>query len=173
MNSLKISQVAQQTGLSPTTLRYYDELGLVRASARSDSGYRLYSDDDLARLRFVLGAKRFGLSLEEIGELVELRDTARCEPVQRRMRELVHDRLKQTKDDLRELIGFSAELQHLATQLDGPPSAGPCDDTCLCSREPGGSTSGAPIELVQTPTVGGSDPTDSLHAVGRWRRRTC
>jgi MerR family copper efflux transcriptional regulator len=69
---LQIGEVAEQIGLSLRTVRYYEEVGLVSPSARSEGGFRLYSDEDVSRLALVKRMKPLGLTLEEMGELVTL-----------------------------------------------------------------------------------------------------
>ncbi len=64
---LKVGQLAQRTGLTVRTLHHYDSIGLLRPSARSDSGYRLYQRDDIARLHQIQALRRFGMSLAAIG----------------------------------------------------------------------------------------------------------
>lgn len=71
---LQIGEVAEQVGLSLRTVRYYEEVGLVTPSARSEGGFRLYSDEDVSRLALVKRMKPLGLTLEEMGELVALID---------------------------------------------------------------------------------------------------
>ena len=64
---LKVGQLAQRTGLTVRTLHHYDSIGLLKPSARSDSGYRLYQRDDIARLHQIQALRRFGMSLAAIG----------------------------------------------------------------------------------------------------------
>jgi DNA-binding transcriptional MerR regulator len=73
-----ISVLAESFGLGPDTLRYYDRLGLLRRSRRTESGYRLYDGEAVERLRFIRGAQRMGLRLSHIRELLEVRDRAQC-----------------------------------------------------------------------------------------------
>jgi DNA-binding transcriptional MerR regulator len=69
---LRIQQVAAEVGLTTRTIRYYEELGLLKPAARSEGSYRLYDDDDLERLRFIKGLRDdAGFSLAEIGQLLE------------------------------------------------------------------------------------------------------
>ena len=69
---LRIQEVAADTGLTPRTIRYYEELGLLAPAARSEGAYRLYDADDLERLRFIRGLRDdAGFSLAEIGQLLE------------------------------------------------------------------------------------------------------
>ena len=69
---LRIQAVADEVGLTPRSIRYYEEIGLVKPAGRSDGAYRLYDADDVARLRFVKALRdETGFSLAEIGQLLE------------------------------------------------------------------------------------------------------
>jgi len=69
---LRIQEVAGETGLTPRTIRYYEEMGLLAPAARSGGAYRLYDADDLDRLRFIRGLRDdAGFSLAEIRQLLE------------------------------------------------------------------------------------------------------
>jgi DNA-binding transcriptional MerR regulator len=69
---LRIQEVAAETGLTPRSIRYYEEMGLLAPAARSEGAYRLYDTDDLERLRFIAGLRNdAGFSLAEIGQLLE------------------------------------------------------------------------------------------------------
>lgn len=69
---LQIGEVAERVGLSLRTVRYYGEVGLVTPSARSEGGFRLYSEEDIERLAVVKRMRPLGLTLNEIGELLGL-----------------------------------------------------------------------------------------------------
>src|SRR5512135_71143 len=69
---LRIQEVAAETGLTPRSIRYYEDLGLLAPAARSEGAYRLYDADDRERLRFIAGLRNdAGFSLAEIGQLLE------------------------------------------------------------------------------------------------------
>lgn len=69
---LRIQEVAAETGLTPRSIRYYEELGLLAPAARSEGAYRLYDGEDLERLRFIRGLRDdAGFSLAEIRQLLE------------------------------------------------------------------------------------------------------
>ena len=75
---LRIQEVADLVGLTPRSIRYYEEIGLLEPAARSEGAYRLYDADDVARLRFIKGLRDdAGFSLAEIGQLLE-DETARA-----------------------------------------------------------------------------------------------
>jgi MerR family transcriptional regulator, repressor of the yfmOP operon len=68
----RIQEVAAETGLTPRSIRYYEELGLLAPAARSEGAYRLYDAEDLDRLRFIRGLRDdAGFSLAEIRQLLE------------------------------------------------------------------------------------------------------
>ena len=72
---LQIGEAAERVGLSLRTVRYWEEMGLVVPTARSNGGFRLYSEDDLQRLLVVKRMKPLELTLEEMRELLELLET--------------------------------------------------------------------------------------------------
>ncbi len=69
-----ISQVAKLTGISARTLQYYDEIGLLKPSSLTSSGYRLYDDEALQKLQQILFFKELGFKLKEIKEILEKPD---------------------------------------------------------------------------------------------------
>ncbi len=66
-----IKQAAELVGVTPVTLRYYDREGLLPFMQRSDSGYRLFSDDDLAMLRVIECLKKTGMPIKDIRQFCE------------------------------------------------------------------------------------------------------
>ncbi|HET9641939.1 MAG TPA: MerR family transcriptional regulator [Burkholderiaceae bacterium] len=68
---LKVGELARRTGLTVRALHHYDSIGLLRPSGRSDSGYRLYNRDDVARLHGIQTLRRMGLSLADVAQLLE------------------------------------------------------------------------------------------------------
>jgi len=74
----RIGEVAEQTGFPPSTLRYYEDEGLLPAPDRTAAGHRVYGERHLRRLQFMARAKRLGLTLEEIADLADAWDTREC-----------------------------------------------------------------------------------------------
>jgi DNA-binding transcriptional MerR regulator len=69
---MRIQEAAAEAGLTPRSVRYYEEMGLLRPAARSEGDYRLYDETDLERLRFIKGLRDdAGFSLAEIHQLLE------------------------------------------------------------------------------------------------------
>jgi DNA-binding transcriptional MerR regulator len=74
LQHMQIGEVAERTGLSLRTIRYYEEVGLVRPSSRTQGGFRLYTEPDVARLNLVKRMKPLGFSLEEMRDLLSALD---------------------------------------------------------------------------------------------------
>ena len=93
MDVMTIGQLAKQARVNRETVRYYERRRLLQRPSRSVTGYRVFSDDALRRLRFIRHAKMLGFSLEEIRELLALRinsiDT--CERVRQRTQAKIAD----------------------------------------------------------------------------------
>lgn len=108
---LHIGEVAARVGVTAKTIRYYEEVGLVPPPGRSDAGYRLYSDDDERRLRFIAAARRVGFALGEIKEMLALRERGRppCEYVA----DAIERRIREIEQQQAQLRVFKAELTQL------------------------------------------------------------
>jgi DNA-binding transcriptional MerR regulator len=106
--TLTVSKLADQVGLTADTIRYYERAGLLPPPDRTASGYRAFDDDAVERLRFIKGAQRIGLRLQEIKELLDIRDRGLCpcghteDLLSRRVSEIDAEiaGLKETKADL-------------------------------------------------------------------------
>ena len=70
---MKIGELAKLSGLSAHTLRFYEKQGLIQASARSESNYRVYSQGDLATAKFIKRSREMGFSLEEVEVFLSIR----------------------------------------------------------------------------------------------------
>jgi DNA-binding transcriptional MerR regulator len=66
---IRVGELARRAGLTVRALHHYDSLGLLKPSARADSGYRLYSAADVARLHQIQALRRFGMPLADIATL--------------------------------------------------------------------------------------------------------
>src|SRR6266702_444152 len=114
----RIAEVARRSGFTTATLRYYEEAGLMPPAKRAPSGYRVYDDRAIDRLRFIARAKQLGCSLDEITDLVEAWDTYRCGPVKHRLRTLVAAKsggaFARIADGVRVEFGSDAPLAELA-----------------------------------------------------------
>jgi MerR family Zn(II)-responsive transcriptional regulator of zntA len=70
---MKIGELANQSGLSAHTLRYYEKSGLLKASGRSESNYRIYTANDLETARFIKRARNIGFSMDEVSTFLSIR----------------------------------------------------------------------------------------------------
>ena len=71
---LFIGSVARELGLNPKTIRYYEDIGLLPEADRTNSGYRVYSPEIVNRLKFVKQAQRLGFRLDEIKDILSLKE---------------------------------------------------------------------------------------------------
>ena len=149
-----ISDVARRSGFSPATLRYYEDLGLLRPPDRTPGGYRLYDDHALDRLAFIARAKQLGCSLDEITDLSVAWEGGECGPVQERLQSLVATKLHDTAQRITELTAFSTQLTQAARVLGSHRPDGPCDERCGCVGEPvdmAARVDSAPVRLTSKP----------------------
>jgi DNA-binding transcriptional MerR regulator len=77
----RISELAERTGFPASTLRYYEQQGLLPAVARTSGGYRSYDERTVERLSFIARAKQLDLPLDEIRDLAAVWDDGACAPV--------------------------------------------------------------------------------------------
>lgn len=90
---MQIGEVAERTSLSLRTIRYYEEVGLAPPSARSQGGFRLYTERDVDRLLLIKRMKPLDFSLEEMRDLLGVLDQLRTAPVDAPTRQELVDRL--------------------------------------------------------------------------------
>ncbi|MDH5178663.1 MAG: heavy metal-responsive transcriptional regulator [Gammaproteobacteria bacterium] len=104
----KIGDIAELTGVSTDTLRYYEKIGLLSNIKRTDSGLRLYSDRDVSRLKFIKRAQRMNFSLDEIRDLLAMREDPQqaCTEV----RQITSSKLQDIEAHLEELTRLRNEL---------------------------------------------------------------
>ncbi|MFV5994371.1 heavy metal-responsive transcriptional regulator [Streptomyces sp. NPDC056231] len=150
MTIYRISQLAERSGVPATTLRFYEDAGLLPAD-RTLSGYRVYGEDAVERLAFISSAKLLGLALEEIRELLDVREEGVCASVRARMLPLVAGRIAETYGRIAELRAFSAHLTGVHTELAGPAPAGACGPDCGCTTT-GPAPAAGPMPIALSPT---------------------
>lgn len=122
---LTIGKLATAGEISPDALRYYESEGLLAPAARSASGYRLYGEEALRRVRFIQHAQACGFTLAEIRELLQLRqtDSACCNNVRQRA---IEKRL-QLAAKIRSMQSMSAALDRLIAECaDGSQPVDDC-----------------------------------------------
>jgi len=109
--------LARQGGVNIETVRYYERRGLLPEPPRSQSGYRLFSKDDVRRVRFIKRAQELGFSLKEIQELLALR----VEPQSTRagVRQRAEVKIADIDEKIRQLRAMKKSLQRLTASCSG------------------------------------------------------
>lgn len=127
---MKIQELAKTTSVSAKTIRYYEEIGLLPNPARGENNYRQYDERDVERLRLVAGARRLDLSLEEIREILALRERreAPCR--------ILLERLEHKADNIAERVRELQQLERDLRELHALGLTFPTDDVdgknCVC-----------------------------------------
>ncbi len=119
-----IGEISEKTGLSPRTVRYWEELGLLPGVRRRAGGRRVYGRDELERLRFILRLKNMGLSLDEIRDLNAVHGIeGSTRAMLRRLDELLERHLDDVDARLGELMSLRDDIQkyrdHVKARVDG------------------------------------------------------
>lgn len=107
----QIGELSEKAEVTTQTIRYYERAGVLPEPQRARNGYRIYDEDDVERLRFVRSARALDFSLDDIQEILELRDqgTAPCTYVMG----LMNGQISAIDDRIRELERLRAELKRL------------------------------------------------------------
>lgn len=121
---MQIGEVAERTGLSHRTIRYYGEVGLVVPSSRTEGGFRLYTDQDVDKLELIKKMKPLDYSLEEMREVLDLIAALDDGPAPAQRRKL-SEKLSSIRD------AAKARRDKLAAELDAAESfIGQLDQRC-------------------------------------------
>lgn len=114
---LTIGRLARASGLSLTTIRYYQRRGLLRLPERSPAGsFRIYTAEDLERLRLIRKAQKLGFTLSEIALLIRFTEQHDCQA----LKLLLESKLEAVGNEIKLLIGIRSTLERLAENF--PPS---------------------------------------------------
>jgi len=127
---MRIQELADRTGVSAKAIRYYESIGVLPDPPRRSNSYRDYSEADLDRVRLVAGARHLDFSLDDIKEILALRDRreAPCR--------VVLDLLEDKAAEIRERIAQLRRLENELRQLHALGETFPTDDVdgkhCVC-----------------------------------------
>lgn len=126
-NGLTVAQVAAQVGVRPDTLRYYERIGLLPVPARTSGDHRRYDATVVERLLFIRGAQRLGLRLDEIRDLLSVRDTGvcACEPAET----LLRRHMDEIDAEVSRLTALRTELVTMLDHMPGPDCPDPVPGT--------------------------------------------
>ena len=127
--TMRIGELAQQTGLTTKTLRYYEQIGLMQEPDRHANGYRDYGDDAIERLRFIRDAQAAGLTLAETGEIIGMK--AAGQSTCAHTRDLLALHLADVDAQIDRLLATRNELRAMAERASAmnPES---CNDPARC-----------------------------------------
>lgn len=117
MKTLTIGELANQSGTNRVTIRYYEKMGLLPETQRTESGYRYFPESHIQRLHFIKKAKSLGFTLKEIRELLELHD--REHRSSKPIRQAVIKKLNIVTKKIDDLQKLQSSLQKLIATCDG------------------------------------------------------
>ena len=144
MEGLRVAELAESAGLAPSTVRYYERVGLLSPARRATNGYRVFDKSATEELAFIARAKGIGMTLVDIAELVGAWPNGECRSLQARLRGFLGQRIAQVHDQLDELGTFEGQLQtvlgRLAVRDPGPER---CGKGCGCETELDVTTEGS------------------------------
>jgi DNA-binding transcriptional MerR regulator len=129
LGGMRIGELTERSGVPSTALRYYEQTGLLAAPRRTSAGYRVYDAEVLPRLQFIRSAQAVGLSLADIREILQIRESgsAPC----RHVLSLLERRRAEVAARIRELKQLEHDLTQLGTQgKDLDPAK--CDPSGIC-----------------------------------------
>jgi MerR family Zn(II)-responsive transcriptional regulator of zntA len=114
MSMFQVGEVSRLLDINPQTLYFYERIGLIPSPQRTEAGYRLFSQQDVERLTLITRAKSLGLSLDEIKDILALKDgrSLTCQAVYERLSKKVNE----IEDTIRQLQILHNELTPLAQQ---------------------------------------------------------
>jgi DNA-binding transcriptional MerR regulator len=107
--ALKVAELARRTGLTVRTLHHYDEIGLLKPSLHTESGHRLYTAADVARLQQVLSLRQLGFSLEQVRDCLDRPDFS--------MLEVIRHHVARLREQIERQRGLCERLEALAEHL--------------------------------------------------------
>ncbi len=118
---MQIGELARLGGVNIQTIRYYERERLLRAPARTASGYRAYEETDLQSVRFIKRAQELGFTLREIRDLARIHDSmsAGSETWEQEMVDIARQRLQSIEEKLASLQAMKAQLDAFVAQADG------------------------------------------------------
>jgi len=125
-----IRELAKQTGLTTTTIRYYESIGLIPSPQRAENNYRQYTREDADRLRFIVSARSLGFSLDDITEFLGARDDGLL-PCQRALDSL-EGHLADIDRRIADLLALRETLIGIRQAAQALPQDRVRDEQCVC-----------------------------------------
>src|SRR5262245_23008855 len=151
--SLTIGQVAKTSGVAAKTIRYYEEIGVLPAPSRAASGYRLYDQPGVERLRFIRRARALGLPLEQLKTLMGTLSSDSHLPFRPRLRALVRTQFDAVTHQIAELKELRQQLEQVLQRMQTSESR-PIGGACQCL-----GTKNGPVRRREAGPTRTSDPS--------------
>jgi len=129
MSNLKIGALARQTGTNAPTIRYYEEIGLLRSAGRQAGNQRVYGDADVKSLTFIRRCREFGFSIDQVRSLVALVQDPASPCVQ--ARDLAQEHLVAVRAKLAELKALERSIAAFVTNCDASCAGGAGPDCVI------------------------------------------
>ena len=129
MPNLKIGTLAERTGTNAPTIRYYEEIGLLRSADRQSGGQRVYGDADVKRLSFIRRCREFGFSIDQVRALVALVQDPQSSCMH--ARDLAQEHLADVQRKLAELKALERSLAAFVASCDASCAGGPGPDCVI------------------------------------------
>ena len=128
-----IGDISKQLDVSTRTIRYYEELGLI-IPKRSDGGFREYSEIEVEKLKTIIRLKKLGLSLEEIGELIKLRQCAVDKKSVKELLDYLHCRLHEFEGKINEYKEGMHEINELISIVNNCSTCNKQTESFTCTK---------------------------------------
>jgi Cu(I)-responsive transcriptional regulator len=142
---MNIGEASKASGVSTKMIRYYESIGLIKSPLRTESGYRVYADNEVHALRFISQARDLGFSVEQMSDLLALwRDRSRASA---NVKTIALGHIEALEAKVRTLQAMSKTLQHLADNCHG-------DDRPDCPIIEGFAAAVAPAPKKRRPRFG-------------------
>ena len=126
---MKVSKVAQILCVSPDTIRYYTRIGMLKP-VKDANGYHIYSEKELARLRFILRAKQLGFSLADIQALIDTADRGETPcPI---AREIISKNIQTLEHSIKESLALFKQMKIAVSEWEKLPDKYPDHET-ICA----------------------------------------
>jgi Cu(I)-responsive transcriptional regulator len=117
MERLTIGRLSKQVGMSSDTIRFYEVRGMLAPPRRGESGYRIYPESAINRLKFIRLAKGLGFTLDELKEMLELRDNPRADKADVKQRSA--EKIEVIDKKILDLTRMRQALEQLSASCDG------------------------------------------------------
>ncbi len=115
---MRIGTLAEQLGITPHAIRFYERRGLLPAPPRGDNHYRQYDTADAERLRLLIGLRQLDIPLDQAAELATMCTDGRCDEVSDELRTLLAEKRQELARRVADMRFLDQRMAHLAGQLE-------------------------------------------------------